>query len=415
MGTAVDPTFRDVVGGARRERTMNVVVCHNYFRQRGGEDRVFEDEVALLRKGGHEVTEFVRKNRDLTTGGVVTAALQSPWNRAAYRDLLDTIERSNADVVHIHNTLPQLSPAVFHAARRGGAAIVHTLHNYRWACPKGIFFRDGRPCEECMGKTVPWPAVQHACYRDSRAGSAVVASTLALHNVLGTPQMADAYVAAGPFIKEKMTAAGLPGDRIHLKPNFLDPDPGVGTGTGDYAMYLGRLSPEKRIDTLLEAWELLPRPIPLKISGDGPLRPQVEAAAARMPHIEYVGFAPREDVERLLGDARMLVFTSGTYEAQPLTILESFARGTPVVAGRIGAMADLVQPGVTGWLFEPGDAAGLAAVVAGAFEDEGTLHAMRASVRRVFEDTYTIEGNLERLIEIYEAALERRDATRGKE
>ena len=161
-------------------------------------------------------------------------------------------------------------------------------------------------------------------------------------------------MAASEFIRDKLTEAGLPRDRIYLKPNFLSPDPGAGTGSGDYAMYVGRLSPEKQIDTLLEAWRILGGAVPLKISGDGPLRPAVEAAAAADPVIEYLGFAPNEEVDRLLGEARLLVFPSGTYEVQPITILESFAKGTPVVAGRIGAMADLVTDGATGWHFESG-------------------------------------------------------------
>ena len=174
-------------------------------------------------------------------------------------------------------------------------------------------------------------------------------------------------------------------------------------------MYLGRLSPEKKVDTLLEAWEQLKQPLPLKISGDGPLRPQVEAAAARMPNIDYLGFAPREEVNRLLGEAGLLVFTSGTYEAQPLTILESFARGTPVIAGRLGAMASMVEDGVTGWLFEPGDATELAQLVSDAFEDPATLQEMRTSVRAEFESKYSIEHNLDRLIEIYREAMDYRD------
>ncbi len=388
---------------------MKVVVCHNYFRERGGEDQVFEDEVALLRSGGHEVIEYVKRNKEMTGPQVVGSAIRAPWNTTSYRDVRRIVQESGADIVHIHNTLPQLSPAVFKAARDGGAAVVHTLHNYRWACPKGILFREGKACEECLGRTVPWPAVRHGCYRDSRTGSAVVATTLAVHNALGTPQSADAYVAAGTFIKEKMTEAGLPGDRIYVKPNFLDPDPGAGGGTGDYAMYLGRLSPEKRIDTLLAAWELLPEPIPLKISGDGPLRPMVEAAAATHPHIEYLGFAPKDDVNRLLGEARVLVFTSGTYEAQPLTILETFAKGTPVIAGRLGAMQGMIEPGRTGWLFEPGDAADLARVVTEAFASPSLLASLRPQVRDHFESTYTIAKNLDRLVDIYGHAIDHRN------
>jgi glycosyltransferase involved in cell wall biosynthesis len=388
---------------------MRVVVCHNYFRERGGEDQVFEDEVGLLEAGGHEVVPFIRRNTEFTTREVVPIALQTPWNRKAAQEIADVAKRTKADVVHFHNWLPQISPGAFYAARDTGAAVVQTLHNYRWACPKGIMFRDGHPCEECLGKMVPWPAVAHGCYRESRAGSAVVMTTLAIHNALRTPhRVVDAYVAASEFIRDKLTEAGLPRGRIYLKPNFLSPDPGAGEGSGDYVMYLGRLSPEKQIDTLLAAWSRFGGTIPLKISGDGPLRPAVEAAARRDPSIEYLGFASNETVDRLLGEARMLAFPSGTYEVQPITILESLAKGTPVVAGRLGAMSGLIEDGVTGWHFNPGDAGDLADTVSKVFNDPVALGAARTAARNEYEATYRAEGNLDMLIDIYRTAIARR-------
>ena len=395
---------------------MNVIVCHNYFRERGGEDQVFEDELGLLEASGHHVTPFIRRNTEFSARDVIPIALRTPWNRQVSQELAELVRHTGADVVHFHNWLPQISPGAFYAARKAGAAVVQTLHNYRWACPKGIMFRDGRPCEECMGKLIPWPAVSHGCYRDSRAGSVVVATALGVHNVLRTPQrVVDAYVAASEFIREKLTEAGLPRERIYLKPNFLFPDPGTGTGSGGFAMYLGRLSPEKQIDTLLDAWERLDGTVPLKISGDGPLRPAVEAAARRDPSIEYLGFASNEVVDRLLGEARLLVFPSGTYEVQPITILESFAKGTPVVAGRIGAMADLVSDGVTGWHYESGDAGDLATTVSRAFFDPEALGTARIGARHEYEKKYRVEGNLEMLTDIYRSAIARRRREDGEE
>jgi glycosyltransferase involved in cell wall biosynthesis len=406
----------DITTPVRRVDTMRVVVCHNYFRERGGEDQVFEDELGLLEAGGHDVTPFIRRNTEFAARDVIPIAMSTPWNRQASHDIAELVRETNAEVVHFHNWLPQISPGAFYAARKAGAAVVQTLHNYRWACPKGIMFREGRPCEECMGKVVPWPAVAHGCYRGSRSGSAVVTTALSLHNVLRTPQrVVDAYVAASEFIRDKLTEAGLPRERIYLKPNFLSPDPGTGSGSGDYAMYLGRLSPEKEIGTLLDAWARLDGSVPLKISGDGPLRPQVEAAAGRDPSIEYLGFAPNETVDRLLGEARFLVFPSGTYEVQPITILESFAKGTPVVAGRIGAMADLVDDGVTGWHFESGDAPALADTVSGVFGDLDVLAAARAAARAEYEKNYRVEGNLDMLIDIYRSAIARRRRADGED
>ena len=387
---------------------MNIVVCHNYYRERGGEDQVFEDEVTLLESNGHQVTQFVRHNNDFSGLGTLKIAAGAAWNRGAAGELTDVVRHTNADIVHFHNWLPQISPAGFYAARKGGAAVVQTLHNYRWACPKGTFFRNGEICEDCLGKSVPWPSVMHSCYRDSPTASAVVATALGVHNIMNTPERAvDAFIAPSQFLADKLISAGLPGDRIYIKPLLVSPDPGPGTGAGDFAMYLGRLSPEKKIDTLLAAWEHLNGSVPLKISGNGSVASEVEAAARDNPSIEYLGFAPTSEVIRLLGEARLLVFPSGTYEAQPKSILESFARGTPAVVSRMGSMEGLVEDGVTGWHFEPGDSIDLADTVARAFNDD-RLGAMRKAAREDYLDKYSPEGNYEQLVDIYRRAIDRR-------
>jgi len=394
---------------------MRIVICHNYFRERGGEDQVFEDEVGLLASHGHDVTTFVRNNKDIDgLADTVRVALGTPWNWGAARELAELVRKTRAEIVHFHNWLPQISPACFYSAREAGAAVVQTLHNYRWACPKGILFRDGEVCEDCLGKKMPWPAVRHACYRDNRMGSLFVGATIGLHHMLRTTQRTiDAFVAPGPFIRDKMTEAGLPNDKIHIKPNFLTHDPGPGNGAGGYVMYLGRLSPEKKIDTLLAAWEHLDGSVPLKISGIGPLQPQVEAAARSNPSIEYLGFAPNEALDGLLGEAKALVFPSGTYEAQPMTILEAYAKGTPVIAARLGAMSSLIDDGRTGWHFEPGDARGLADVVSRTFH--GTeMGPTRETVRQEFLKSYTPSPNHDVAMKVYEAAIRRRHGKPGE-
>jgi glycosyltransferase involved in cell wall biosynthesis len=393
-----------------RRSLLRIILCHNYFRERGGEDQVFEDELELLTSHGHEVTTFIKHNDDLEGAAqTLKVALTTPWNRSAAHELADLVREADAEVVHFHNWLPQISPAAFYGARKAGAAVVLTLHNYRWICPKGILFRDGNICEDCVGKTWPLPAVRHGCYHESRAGSAAVATTLGLHNLMNTTDRAvDAYIALGEFARNKLTAAALPSDRVHLKPNFLTSDPGQGSGEGGFAMYLGRLSPEKKIDTLLEAWGRLGGTVPLKIFGGGPLADLVEDAAAKDPSIEYMGFVPNEEVIRQLGEARALVFTSGTYEGLPKTIVESYAKGTPVIAFKFGSMEDLVEDGQTGWHVKPGDTSDLARVVDEVFSMPGNLESMRGSIRQRYLDSYTPDANHARLIEIYERAVAHR-------
>lgn len=397
-------------------RPLRIVACHNYYQQRGGEDQVFEDEVALLRSKGHVVVPFTRTSGPVHGIEILPAAVGTIWNRSAAHALAETVAAENADIVHFHNWLPLISLAAPIAARRAGAAVVQSVQNYRFACPKGTFFRDGRICESCLGRGVPWPAVQHGCYRDSRAASALVAGALVTHRTLGTmSNTIDAFVAASDFTARKVASAGLPADRILVKPNFLAPDPGIGSGSGGFAMYLGRLSPEKGIATLLDAWDRLPDPVPLKIAGTGPLQGLVEQTAARRDDIEYLGFADDDVVDLTMKSAAFLVLPSVNYEGFPKTIVEAFARGTPVVASRLGAMQEVISDGITGRHFTAGDASDLAETVTEIHLEPAPLERMRIAARQAFLDRYTADHNYAIMMDVYRFARERRRTSTGRE
>jgi glycosyltransferase involved in cell wall biosynthesis len=216
---------------------LKIVLCHNYYRQRGGEDQVFEDEVNLLRENGHQVVTFIRRNDDINAVNLPQTAVETIWNQRVANEIRRIVNSERADVVHFHNWFPLISPSAYWGAKRGGAAVVQTLHNYRFLCPKGTMFRGGDVCEKCLGRKYPWPAIQHACYRGSRFGSTVVASTLAIHRAIGTLQkVVDVFIAASGFTKSKYVEAGFDAERIRTKPNFLHPDPGVGRGRGDFVL-----------------------------------------------------------------------------------------------------------------------------------------------------------------------------------
>lgn len=362
-------------------RPLRIVVCHNYYQQRGGEDQVFEDEVDLLRAHGHEVIPFVRHSGKIPASQLVSTAVGTVWNRPVASELGALIAHHRADIAHFHNWLPLISLAAPVAARDAGAAVVQTLQNYRFACPKGTFFRDGRVCEDCLSSRTFWPAVQHGCYRESRAASALVAAALVTHRARGTlTDIVDAFAAGSAFTAAKLSQSGLPSDRIFVKPNFLAPDPGPGSGRGSYAIFLGRLSPEKGITTLIEAWDRIGDRVPLKIAGTGPLQSAVEQFAAPRPHVDYLGFASDEVVDQTIKAAAFLVLPSVNYEGFPKTIVEAFARGTPVVASRLGAMQDAISPGVNGQQFAAGDSADLANVVVELSADPSALRLMREAV-----------------------------------
>jgi glycosyltransferase involved in cell wall biosynthesis len=388
---------------------MKILAVHNRYQRPGGEDQVFVDETALLEARNHRVLRYEVHNDQVEQVNRLTLAKDTVWNTSAYRELGALIRRERPHVVHFHNTLPLVSPSGYYAARAEGVPVIQTLHNYRLLCPVALFFRDGRVCEDCMGKAVPWPSVVHRCYRGSRTASGVIATMLTVHRALRTwIEMVDVYVALTEFARNKFIEGGLPAGKVVVKPNFVAPDPGRGQGGGGYALFVGRLAPEKGTGTMLAAWDRLGTRIPLKIVGDGPLRDQVLGAAAKQSNVEWLGHRPVEDVHALMGKADMLVFPSRWYETFGRVAAEAFAAGTPVIAANIGAVAELVEHGRTGLKFRPGDPEDLVTQVEWALSHPAELQSMREEVRAEFEAKYTAERNYRALMEIYEAALERK-------
>jgi glycosyltransferase involved in cell wall biosynthesis len=382
---------------------MKVLLCHNYYQRPGGEDQVFHDERWLLEEHGHDVTVYTKHNDEIEAMSRARLVQDTFWNRTTYRELRDLIRWVRPDVMHCTNVFPLISPAAYSAARAVGVPIVQSLHNYRLHCANGYFLRDGRVCEDCVGKSFPWPAIRHACYRSSRMASTIVASMQAFHRLLGTwRERIDRFISCSQFACDKLIANGVPADRIVVKPNFVRPDRGAAQGDGDYAVFAGRLSPEKGIATLLDAWSRLPNPLPLKILGDGPLAEQVAEAARRDSRIQLLGWQPLDQVLKTFGAAKFLVMTSVWYETFGRTIIEAFSKGTPAIVSRLGAMAELVTDHETGMLFNPGDPADLVEKIQSLLSDPNELRHMRVRCRAEFEQKYTAEENYRQLIAIYQ-------------
>lgn len=383
-----------------------MLLLHNHYQQPGGEDQVFAAESDLLQAHGHQVLQYTLHNDSVTDMSRLNLAGATLWNRAVYRELRALIRRERPQVAHFHNTFPLISPAAYYAARAERVPVVQTLHNYRLLCPNALFFRDGRVCEDCLGRTVPWPGVIHACYRGSHSSSSVVASMLTAHRALGTwTQMVDVYIALSEFARQKFIQGNLPAEKIVIKPNFVHADPGVGEGRGKYALFVGRLSQEKGLGTLLAAWERLGEKVPLKIAGDGPLASEVAKAARRIRNIEWVGRQSKDRVLALMKDAHTLIFPSLWYEGFPMVIAEAYAVGLPVIASDLGSMSSLVDNDRTGLSFRPNDFMDLATKVNWTLEHPTELKRMRKEARSEFESKYAAEQNYGILIDIYRSVL----------
>lgn len=378
-----------------------VVLIHNRYRQAGGEDEVFAAETALLTARGHDVTTYVADNREIDGTGRLALARATVWNSAASREVRELCSRRPPVVAHFHNFFPLISPAAYYGARAEGAAVVQTLHNYRLICPAATLYRDAAPCEACVGKAVAWPSVLHACYRGDRAATTVAASSISMHRLLRTWQrQVNVYIALTDFARRKFIEGGLPADRIVVKPNFLSSDPGIGEHQGGFALYVGRVSPEKGITTLLNAWTRVGERVPLKIAGRGPLE-----TLRAVPGVEWLGWQPPESVLALMKDARFLVMPSTCYEgAVPLSVIQAFATALPVIVSAHGSMTE-VAAAHTGCAFEPGDDEDLVRRIEWALDHPVELSHLGRQGRIEFERRYTAEQNYDQLLQIYRRAL----------
>jgi glycosyltransferase involved in cell wall biosynthesis len=380
---------------------MKLLLVHNYYQHRGGEDVVFEAEARLLEDHGHHVLRYTARNTGLEDASRLGLGRKAIWNTDTYRELGKLLKGERPAVVHVHNTLPLISPAVYYAARAASIPVVQTLHNYRLLCPSAILFRDGHVCEACLHRSMPTPAVRYACYRGSRGASAAVAAMLGVHRVLGTwTRAVDLFLALTDFARDKFIEGGLPPGKILVKPNFTA-DPGVDAEPGDYALFVGRLSHEKGLRTLLQAWRQVGSRIRLRVIGDGPQGHLVEAAAQAGPGIDFLGRRAPADVVTAMTGARFLVFPSEWYETFGLAIIEAYAVGLPVVASELGAMSSLVKHRQTGLHFRPGDPAALVEQVEWALAHPEEMRVMGRNARREYEACYTPERNYDLLIDAY--------------
>lgn len=383
---------------------MKILVLHNAYQMRGGEDSVVEAEVALLQDAGYDVRLEAVSNDDISgTVAAANAFIKAPFDPARERWIRNMVRRDGIDVVHVHNAFPRLTPAIHIGASAGGAAVVQTLHNYRLICANALMLRDGKVCELCLGGR-GWPALEHRCYRGSLPGTLAVVRMQRQMRAQRWRDSVDQFIALTGFAAGKFAEAGLPTDRISVKPNFRIPVPSS-SATRQGFLFVGRLSPEKGVSILLDAWRSLPDQH-LTIVGDGP---DAAALRERAPgNVTFTGPLSPSDVQSKMLGAVALVMPSVWYEGFPMTIVEAYASGLPVIASRIGSLSEIVHHSKTGLLFEPGSPKALATTLQGT--EKVQLARMGEAALAKYQQLYTPERNLEILLDIFSMALARRRA-----
>jgi glycosyltransferase involved in cell wall biosynthesis len=378
---------------------MKILVLHSRYLsgQTSGENRVVEDETQLLRDAGHDVRVWTPSPTEFSPFGLARIGGQAVWSLAAVSEVRQLVRSLRADVVHCHNLFPMLSPAVLSASAGEGAAVVVTLHNYRFMCLPSTFVREGFVCEDCLGR-LPWRGVRHRCYRNSLLASSALAASLTLHRTLGTFDRVHSYLAVSSFLREKYVRAGFPSGRISLKPNFVNAAR-QREGPGDYFLFLGRLSGEKGLATLVEVARRTP--VRVVVAGDGPDRDLFRNAPSTL---EYRGNLGGDELAPLLAGARALLVPSRWYEGAPRVVLEAYAAGVPVVASRIGALPELVEEGESGLLADPDDVLAWGRALE-RLCDDAESERMGAHARHLWKERYSPERGLENLEEAYRLSL----------
>lgn len=388
------------------------MLIHNYYGSEApsGENSSFEAERRMLECRGHTVKVFTRhsdeiRNQGLT--GMVKGAASVPWNPWSWLKVRELADKFQPDVVHAHNTFPLVSPSIFHSLAPNVAKVL-TLHNYRLFCSAGIPSRGGRICTECIDQRSVSPAVTNGCYRGSRLATLPLAGSIALHRKIGTwREKVDAFIALSNFQRDLMVKGGLPADKLHVKPNFYAgrPEVKLWQERGGYVVFVGRLSEEKGVATLIKAWELWGKSAPeLRIVGDGPLKDQLKQQAEGLP-VRFLGQVSAGEAEAHIASARLLVLPSECFEGFPMVIREAFAFGTPVSVSNLGPLPSIVNEGINGVLFKPADPHLLSRAVSSAWYEEGLLERLSLGARQSFEDLYNEDANYEMLMEIYSNAV----------
>ena len=379
---------------------MRILVAHNAYLYRGGEDTVVESEIALLRRHGHEVMLYRRDNTELDALPRWQAAMDSVWSKRTVMEVGRLLGSFRPHLIHAHNTFPLISPSLYGVADELGIPVVQTLHNFRLLCPQAMLMRNGRYCDDCVGRW-PWRAVLHRCYRGSLAQSAVSAGMVSGHRILGTwRNRVRRYIVLNQMCREIFIRGGLPPEKLSIKPNFVDATGAPGEHTRRGGLFIGRLAAEKGLLTLAQA--IRQKPVTrIAVCGSGPLQAFVEQSG----WLDYIGFEQGEVLRTRIANAEFLVMPSTGIESFGLAAIEAFACGTPVIASRHGGLREIIEHGHNGLLVTPGNADELADAIAYAVSNPIQMRRMGLEAYQTYLARYTPERNYTTLMAIYHQTL----------
>ena len=385
---------------------MKVLLVHGAYQQYGGEDSVVKAETELLQSHGDEVILYGRHNDEIKDFNVLQKALffpQSIYSWKTSSEIDDVVRRVRPDVAFVHNVYPLISPSVYHALHALGVPAVQVLHNFRPFCPNGLFYTQGHVCEACKGGNY-LHAVKNRCFRGSAALSSLYGLMLGLNRIAGMVDKISGFICLTEFFKIKMLEIGIPESKLFVRPNFVRaPALSVKKGTGNgYALFMGRLSPEKGCWTLIHAFEQLPG-VQLKIVGTGPMEQELRDYLRNkgIQNIEMLGFKAGEEKWEILRNAMCLVLPSEWYENFPVTALEGFMAAKPVVASRMGGLPYIVEEGKSGLLFDAGQATELAQRIQYLVEHPEEAESMGRNGRYLVETKYGPEEGYKNLMKIF--------------
>lgn len=379
---------------------MRILVAHNAYLYRGGEDTVVESEIALLRRHGHEVMLYRRDNTELDALPRWQAAMDSVWSKRTVMEVGRLLGSFRPHLIHAHNTFPLISPSLYGVADELGIPVVQTLHNFRLLCPQAMLMRNGRYCDDCVGRW-PWRAVLHRCYRGSLAQSAVSAGMVSGHRMLGTwRNRVRRYIVLNQMCREIFIRGGLPPEKLSIKPNFVEATGAPGEHNRRGGLFIGRLAAEKGLLTLAQA--IRQKPVTrIAVCGSGPLQAFVEQSE----WLDYIGFEQGETLRTRIANAEFLVMPSTGNESFGLAAIEAFACGTPVIASRHGGLREIIEHGHNGLLVTPGNADELADAIAYAVSNPIQMRRMGLEAYQTYLARYTPERNYTTLMAIYHQTL----------